>query len=140
MQNTNRPALQDLNTRFVNAQFQGKWVIINSRKSGNCHSMWMTDEPEWARQRLAWAIMLNPNIKPTEIYSFTLSDAAETMRDIRDESDRLAHAEMARTYGWRNPAKSKPFELDEDWVSEYYDRYRPIRLRVQSQLIQEVAA
>ena len=132
--------LQDLNTRFVNAQFVGEWVIIKSRKTGDFRGMFATAEPEWARQRLAWALMLNPNAKPCDIHSWTLQDAAKTMRDLRDESDRLAHAEMARIYGWANPANSKPFELDEDWVSEYYDRYRPIRLRVQSQLIQEVAA
>jgi hypothetical protein len=59
------------------------------------------------------------------------------MREIRWQSGQQAHDEMARIYGWANPENSKPFDLDEDWVEEYYSRYRPIRRKVQSQLIEE---
>lgn len=130
----------DVTGRFATVSFNRGWVIVTAKKTGRVKGMFLSNDPEWTRRQLAWLFMLNPKIKPSEIDSFTLRYVTETMRDIREESGRKAHDEMARIYGWANPENSKPFDLDEDWVDEYYKRYRPIRRKLQSQLIQQQAA
>lgn len=127
----------DVTGRFATVSFNRGWVIVTAKKTGRVKGMWLSNDPEWTRRQLAWLFMLNPSIKPSEIDSYTLRSVTETMRDIRWESDQLAHDEMSRIYKWANPENSKPFELDEDWVDEYYNRYRPIRRKLQSQLIKE---
>jgi hypothetical protein len=127
----------DVTGRFATVSFNKGWVIVTAKKTGRASGMWLSNDSEWTRRQLAWLFMLNPSIKPSEIDSYTLRSVTETMREIRWQSGQQAHDEMARIYGWANPENSKPFDLDEDWVEEYYSRYRPIRRKVQSQLIEE---
>lgn len=132
--------MQDLTGRFVTISFNKGWVLVIAKKTGRVEKMWLASDPEWTRRQLAWLFMLSPRIKPSEVDSHSAAYATEMLRDIRDQAAQLAHREMFHKHFWINPADCDPLDLDEDWVDEYYKRFRPIRYELQSQLIQDQAA
>ena len=130
--------LQELNSRFATIRFNKGWVQVFERKTGKGKRSWLSSDPEYTRRRLAWLLMLEPNILPSVIDPDACNVAAEAMRDIQDRAILLARREMIEFKGWASPADSENFnDLDEDWVDEYYSYFHPIKRRLQNEIIEK---
>ena len=133
--------MQDLTGRFVTVTFNEGWVKVIAKKTGRARKVWLSSDPEWTRRQLAWLLMLSPNVKPSDVSPNAAQYATEMLNDIRHEAEQRAHGEMARIYKWANPATSENYlDLDEEWVDEYYKRYRYIKRKLQNDIVRDQAA
>jgi hypothetical protein len=129
--------LQELNSRFATVRFCEGSVRVIARKTGKVKRSWLTDDPEYTRRQLAWLMMLEPDVLPSNIDPDACNLASETMCDIQDQAISLARREMLEHKGWASPADcDKPWDLDEDWVDEYYEHFHPIKRSLQNQIIE----
>lgn len=130
--------LQELNSRFATIRFTDNWVQVFERKTGKGKRSWITSDPEYTRRQLAWLIMLTPDVLPSNIGPDACGNAAKYMNGIRDLAIKLARREMIEHKGWASPADcDKPWDLDEDWVDEYYEHFHPIKRRLQNEIIEK---
>ena len=129
--------LQELNSRFATIRFVEGSVRVIERKTGEVKRSWLSSDPEYTRKQLAWLIMLEPDVLPSNIGPDACRVASEAMHDIREQAITMARQQMREHKGWSSPAEcDEPWDLDEDWVDDYYDHFHPIRRSLQNQIIE----
>lgn len=139
--------IASLTGRFTSVTFtyisaQTAIVKIKSTKTGNANIMFVSDDVEWDRRRLAWVFTYKPNVKPSEFIGINsiAQWAHQTYCSIQEQAFAEAHDLMREQYGWGNPADIDPWDVDEDWQEEYYSRYQPLRAQVTERLVNEIRA